>query len=114
MSRPPISLQVTPSGPAPRRIRSALYWFGERLADFRTAASPRDSASAVRSRLRKASSSRELHGLTCLISFFSVPTKEIILVRTDVVNTTFYGAVVTRPAPADPMRFSQAKWISRA
>src|SRR5829696_1321173 len=90
MSRPPSSLQVTPASPAPRRIRSALYWFGERFAVFRTTASPRDSTSSVRRRFKNACSSRELHAFVCLISSSSEPTIRILVVETDIVKRNVY------------------------
>src|SRR5215469_3541950 len=56
--RPAISPHARPSG-APRRIRSTLYWWGERSALFNTTARWRDSRSQVWSRSRNALSSGE-------------------------------------------------------
>ena len=52
-----ISPHGNPAGSAPRRIRSTLYWVGDRSSDFRIWAGPRESRSQVRSRPRNAASS---------------------------------------------------------
>jgi hypothetical protein len=51
-----ISPHGSPAG-APRRIRSTLYWVGDRSSDFKNWAGPRESRSQVRSRSRNAASS---------------------------------------------------------
>jgi hypothetical protein len=104
-SRVIIRLAISPQGKpsrAPRKIRSTLYWVGERSSALRTLTSPRDNLSAVRSRSKNAVSSQQVTGRARFPDFTILIHVSILFVLTNTVNTSYAGVrqrPVTKPTP---------------